>query len=349
MTDELHNRFQHLQTSRQGDWGDVLRRAGKRRGRRRLALAAGVAAVLALAAPTALALRSSVVDFFQSEPAPKPVVLDFAQLDVGAPPGMETEVVAGQARKIIERKGYEGQVFKLYAAPSKKGGFCTFLQPTGGGGCLPQTSIPIAPEISIGTFGPDGVIRRGPFVVSGWVGLADAASIELRYEDGATTRQDLTWVSKPVDSGYFLFDVEPAHWKPGHRPEALVAFGENGRVLGTEPLHIVPPPAVSAAEARPQAVQTSIGSGATLRVAPTPNGRMCFWLDLERKSLAASCPDKNSLPPYGVIRSEGGRVALLWGGPLARYVDGRPEPAAADGKRAGPADKLAFWVILPKK
>lgn len=127
MTDELHERFQTLQREVDGDWGDVLRRAAKRRGRRRMVVAAALAAVVAVVAPTALALRGSVIDFFESEPAPPSMVLDFERMDEGAPPHLDNKVIYGQTRKIIERRISDGRVLTLWVAPNRRGGYCMAL------------------------------------------------------------------------------------------------------------------------------------------------------------------------------------------------------------------------------
>src|SRR5439155_18784164 len=100
MSDQLARRFDRLLHSEDGNWQEVLRRVKRTRHRRRAALLAGLAGAAVLIAPTALALRGTIVDFFKAEPAPQRVVLDFAQLDVGAPAGMETGVIFRQARAI---------------------------------------------------------------------------------------------------------------------------------------------------------------------------------------------------------------------------------------------------------
>jgi hypothetical protein len=350
MSDELRERFQPLQSGRDGNWDDVLRRAGKRRARRRITLVACVAAVVALAAPTALALRGSIVDFFQSEPAPQPVVLDFAQLDVGAPQGMETEVIAGQARKILEVRGHDGRLLTLYAAPSKKGGFCAFLYQGrgGGGGCLAGYSVPINPTLSIGATTRDGVIH-GPVLVWGSVQVDDADSIELRYEGGAVDRQELTRVSKPIDAGFFVFDVRPSH-KNENRPQELALLDADGAVLRREPMHFVLPPAAredgTPAEAlldkarKLISVDTHTGVEAALWVAPTADGRTCHWLRYGLGGFGGGCSEEQSRQRFGLGRSQGKNVVLLWGGPLRpgirdveiRYEDGeRAEVKAIEG------------------
>ena len=78
------------------DWLDVRRRARRRPGRRAVLIAAAALALL-IAAP-ALGLHHTIVDFFAAEPAPERVQLTFARLDLGAPKGMATGVIAGQTR-----------------------------------------------------------------------------------------------------------------------------------------------------------------------------------------------------------------------------------------------------------
>jgi hypothetical protein len=360
MTDELQQRLQRLQHSGDGDWGEVLRRAGKQRGRRRFVMAAVLAGVVAVAAPTALALRGSIVDFFQSDPAPREVVLDFARLDIGAPRGLETEVIAEQTRKILVHRGYDGRVFTLYAAPSRKGGFCTYLDGVGGGGCGPAYSVPVAPAIGIRALTPDGAIHQGPAVVSGSVGLDDADAIELRYEDGTADRQTLTWVSKPIGAGFFVFDVEPAHWPRDHQPKELVVLDSDGRTLRTEPLHFgMLRPALDAKTGTPSealvdqgrkliTVHTHTGTEASLWVAPTADGRSCYWLRYGQGGFGGGCPANAAQRPFGLGRSQGDGVVLLWGGPLRQDI-AEVEVRYQDGERdlVRVAGGMALWELRP--
>lgn len=364
MSDELQQRFERLQRSGDGDWGDVLRRAEKRRGRRRIGVVATLAALAALAAPTAFALHGSIIDFFQSEPAPRHVVVDFAQLDLGAPLGMETEVIAEQTRKIFERRGYDGRVFRLYVAPSRKGGFCMRVDGSvGGGGCGPPYSVPVSPEIAIrGPITRKGFIRGGPVVISGFVGLSDADSIELRYEDGAVDRETLTWVSKPIDAAFFVFDVKPAHWNSG-RPKDLLLLDSDGHVLRMEPLHFVVPSSLSSpmdlgtgapAEAlldqsrKLIAIQTHTGTEAALWVGPTADGRSCYWLRYGHGGFGGGCSAKSFLQPFGLGRSQGKDVVLLWGGPLRQDI-AEVEVRYEDGDKAvvRVVDGMALYEIPP--
>jgi len=359
MTDHLEERFERIQRPGDGDWADVLRRAERRSGRRRLVLVAALGAVVALGAPTALALRGSLVDFFQSEPAPQRVVLDFAQLDVGAPPGLETEVIAEQTRKILEQPGYDGRAVMLWVAPTRKGGFCMYLD-HGGSGCVPPHSVPVGLSIGIrGPITPGGVIRRGPVLISGSVSLAGADAIDLRYEDGTADRQRLTSVSKPIDAAFFVFDVEPRHWNGNRQPKSLVVVDAEGRALRTEPLHFVLPSPVDPTTGAPKqalldqarkliAIQTHTGMEAALWVAPTRDGRSCYWLRHGRGGFGSSCPEKSFFRPFGLVRSQGSGVVLLWGGPLRQDIE-QVEVRYEDGERVSvrPVEGMVLYEIPP--
>jgi hypothetical protein len=346
MNDLLGERFEPLREDSRGDWRDVMRRAGRRSRRRRLKIAAAIVIGAVLVAPAALALRTTVVDFFQSEPASHDLVLDFARMDVGAPPGLENHVLYEQTRKIFERKLASGQTLTLWVAPTKTGGFCeALLGPRGGGGmgCL-QKRVPVAPTIAVqGSISPDGAIRKGPVLVSGSVGIDKAETIELHYEDGDVDLQTLTWVSSPIDAAFFLFDVPEQHWPKQHRFDRLVLRDAEGRELHSEAVTLHGPPAMDPKTGAPsEAVQkqarklitvpTHAGPVAALWTAPTADGRRCNWLRYgEAGGFGGGCtPEGGERPVFAVAQSQGRDVVLLWGGPAradvaeieVRYQDG---------------------------
>ena len=149
-------------------------------------------------APTALALHGSIVDFFEGEPAPRAVVLDFQQMDAGAPPGLNNNVIYGQTRKIFERTIRVGRILTLWVAPNRRGGFCMALSGPGhkgGFGCLWDHRPPISTTQEVRAVNPDGVIERGPFLVWGTLEVEDAETIDMVYEDGTQETQPVTWVS----------------------------------------------------------------------------------------------------------------------------------------------------------
>jgi len=332
MTDPLHVRFDRIRNDREGDWHDVVRRAQGRRKHRRLALAGALGAVVVLGAPTALALRSTIVDFFQSEPAPHRLVLDFARQDVGAPSGLDNRVIYEQTRRIFERKLANGQTLTLWVAPNRRGGYCTALVGPGhpgGFGCLWEQRPPIAPGIEVrGSMSREGVIRSGPVLVSGSVGDEQAETIELRYQDGDVDRQTLVWVSSPIGAGFFLFDVPEEHWGKGRQFERLVLRDAEGRELHSEALTSPRPPAIDAKTGAPSealqeqaqkliTIRTHTGVEAALWTAPAPNGRTCQWLRLGASGFGGGCSARDiHRPLLAFLQSQGGGVVLLSGGPV---------------------------------
>jgi hypothetical protein len=365
MSDSLDVRFDRIRHDRKGDWQDVVRRAGGRRRRRRLAVATVLAAVVALGAPTALALRGSVVDFFQSEPASNQLVLDFARMDVGAPPGLENHVNYAETRKIFERKLANGTRLTLWVAPNGRGGYCTALvgpHNRGGFGCLWEKRPPISPGIGVrGSISPEGVIRGGPVLVSGSVGHDQAETIELHYRDGDVDRQTLTWVSSPIDAGFFLFEVPQRHWGKDHQFDRLVLRDADGRALYSEAiaLHLplamdpktgAPSEALQAHARRLIEITTHAGVVATLWTAPTADGRPCYWLRYGDGGSGGGCsPSSSDRRPLAAGQSQGGGVVLLWGGPLQEDV-ARIDIRFEDGDRAAVpvTEGMVLYEIPPE-
>ena len=85
-----------------GDWSDVVVRAGAARpGRRRLVVAAVAVALVVVVAAPALAyvlgwIGRQDVPYSQTRPAPNAVKKQFAEIEIGAPEGMSPGVMAGR-------------------------------------------------------------------------------------------------------------------------------------------------------------------------------------------------------------------------------------------------------------
>jgi hypothetical protein len=228
--DELAERFADLRHPPDDrDWLEVRRLA--RRGRRvrlrlALAVAAAVAAAVVVAVP-AFGLGGKLVRIFESgEPAPAPIERSFAGLDAGAPPGFATGVVASQTRKIV----LPGDV-ALWIAPTKRGGFCLFVE-GGGGQCDTARALTFWPTFSIGgDFSRQGVIENGPVLIDGSTTLDDAASVEVQFEDGSSVTIPVVWVSAPIDAGFFGYEVPAARLRVGARPKLLVLRDADGNEL----------------------------------------------------------------------------------------------------------------------
>jgi hypothetical protein len=184
------------------DWADARDRAARLlRRRTRLVLALAAVTGILVAAP-AFALATGVIDFSKAEPAPEETKLLFGELNTGAPAGMAPGVDAKETRAVLRRELF-GRTHTLWVAPTKDGGYCTFLlgpQGGGGGGCDRAREL----ELSPGGIQPQG---GGSIAVVGSVLHPDATHVDVLHKDGSTTRLDLVWVSPPIDAGFFVAEI----------------------------------------------------------------------------------------------------------------------------------------------
>jgi hypothetical protein len=354
------------------DWPDVLRRSEAHAPRRRrTVLVIAFVALWAVAVPTALALRSTVVDFFAGEPAPNRVEEDFARLDVGAPPNMSPRVIPEQTRKVFETTAPGGGRLVLWVAPTRKGGFCTQLEELkpngtsgggGGGGCSSRDApFELAPSLSIaGPITPQGVIRGGPVIVSGQVTIAAAESVEVRFTDGTSTSVRVVWVSEPIDTGFFVYPVPSDRWNEG-RPTSLAARSATGEVLAEQPVPFelprltnpddpnAPADAILARRRKLIEIETHKGIDAVLWTAPSRVDGRCHWLAYGAGGFGGGCVHPNlALHPLALGQSQGSGVVLLWGGPLrADVMTVEVEYEDGDSVRLHPTDGMILYEIPP--
>src|SRR5262249_44939841 len=145
----------------------------ERRSRRRRQLPTRAAAVVAVAivavtvTAVAFGLPQTVIDFFDSPPAPAHIKNWFGAENVGVLRGMSPKAIPGQARKIATAtfdanrlEPVHPSVHTLYVAPRKGGGFC-WLWTNADGGCLPAK--PTRP-LGLTWYGNDYVV-----LLNGWV------------------------------------------------------------------------------------------------------------------------------------------------------------------------------------
>lgn len=215
-----------------------------RRPRGKVALAAAAVLLATLVVAPALGLPQKVVEllFSDAELATPRTELAFSTLDRGAPPGLETGVIPGTARKAFEVTLPQGARATLWVAPTAKGGHCEMLQlvdadgrsrGASGPGCDDRTNATGSGLTVPGPITPRG-IERGPVVVEGHATLADASTALIRFEDGTETEVPLTWISEPIDAGFFVYGVPPANWEPGHLPTQLLYVDSDGNIVGQQ-------------------------------------------------------------------------------------------------------------------
>ena len=241
---ELSERFAALtDTADDANWLEVVRRArelGRPRPVRPALLVAAAFAIAVLVVTPAIALRGHIVRLFDDGPrAPERIAKSFAALNEGVPPRLQSGVVATEARKVLEAPVGSNETAILWLAPVRQGGFCTIIELDGPGGARRGGGgecTPLLDELSLdsslhGHVSPDGVILSGPVLLHGWVGLSKADSLEVGFEDGSTAVIPLVWVSKPVDTGFFVYSVPPLHWQVGHLPTRLSVRDATGNEI----------------------------------------------------------------------------------------------------------------------
>jgi hypothetical protein len=234
-TDPLELRFAALaRTDDDSDWNAVRRR----RSRPALAMALGVFVLAALGAGAAFGLYEDVLPFASQPPAPKPVVRDFRSLFGGeyAPPGMDPHVLAGETRLVATYRNGRRR-YTLYVAPTKTGGFCeTFTHLFGG--CRQARTLPPgahAPppgEINSYAIGLLGVMSSaGATILGGDLLLPPGTTLSVDFADGTSIQVPVTYVSPPIDAGFFLYPGPHDHVRPGREAISLTARDRNGKVL----------------------------------------------------------------------------------------------------------------------
>jgi len=305
------------------DWGDVTRRVRRARRHRALTTTAIVAAALVVAVPAALGLHRVVVDFVSAEPAPERVQLDFARLDLGAPKGMATGVIAGQTRKVPVRSADGGETL-VWVAPTRSGGFCLTWE-HGPGGCRTRAGGGVGASFS-GSGDENGVTISQ---VAGATTRDDADRLELRFADGTSVELPLTWVSAPIDAGFYAYEIPT-----GRRPQELLLYADSGDVIAREsfpnpepltafdPATGLPRAVVYAERRQVITIETEGGRSITLYSAPSRlhtrgwDGR-CFWLSarggpVDRAFYGCGNPGSGA-PPIAAGIHGGGRPVLFAG------------------------------------
>ena len=247
-------------------------------------VAIGALSVLVVAV-TALALRGHWLDFSKAEHASPRTVTPFSDLDRGVPPGTEPGVVAGEARRVLVATR------TFWVAPTKRGGFCAILDI--GRRCVRLGAMPwnfvwqVVPAARRSE-------RRVTTQIYGVVDARWVDSVLIRFADGGTARPLVTWVSKPIDGGFFYYDVPPEHRVVSRRVTKLEALDADGNVVTESNGHFTNPPippadAIQAEKTAVVRAQTPDGEAILWR-APTRYRTTCAWVQLGgRAHMVGAC------------------------------------------------------------
>lgn len=305
----------------------VDREPGPRR--TRLVVIVAVLVAAALVAAPALGLGIPGIDFFGAEKAPPRAVELFESLSVGAPPGMDPQAIAGEARK-LETTTATGEKRTVWVAPTRSGGFCyLWAGDGGGGGCDKLGTTPL----SVSWLGE--VLRGNPATPpepSSFDAIAVHASsryvaaVELHFADGGVVRPPVSWVSEPIANGFFHYRFTRAQRAPGHEISAVVALAEDGSVVTREETccsEATAPPADAIESEKRSAVSIETASGqAVIWTAPTRYEGTCAWLEVgdQARSVRRCLPkgyDKDEVLAVHLHPTED--TVLLFGPASGRY------------------------------
>jgi len=203
-----------------------------------LALAAAGILLLVLLATPAFGLRQALLDlvgrenvsFEQSEPAPLVVKRDFADLAIGAPPGMNPEAIPNQTRRVIFDTGQRKQ--ELFVTPTKRGGFCYTLKGRFGGCQRNEGAADRTPPLTL-TYAA-GAKPGEPVRVShvgGTILDARVTRVTIEFGDGHETDVRFVWISSPISAGFFAYDLPRDRQEKVRGPRSVVARAEDGAIL----------------------------------------------------------------------------------------------------------------------
>ena len=343
------------------DWSDVLTRAGLDTAqptrpawrRRKWVFAAAIAAAIIVPVAAAFTFGLPVLDFGQAEKAPPEsrVVKNFAVLDQGAPPGMATDVIPNETRKVATFGNAT-----LWVAPTRQGGFCTDLG--GEGGCDRLGTVPLNVSWAIERSGASPESERSfggvPVVdqVSGYVNARWASGLELRFQDGDVIRPQVIWVSKPIDAGFFVQSVPAAHRRDGHLISEVVALDADGKAVTSDSLSRnrragLLADAIEEQAKQVAAIETASGP-VVLRTAPTRYEGRCAWLEFDGEAIPVTpCLPKGyeNQAALGLAVRRFGDRSILFGECGYNAVEFVHEDGSS--RTVGCSDGIVFTQLTP--
>lgn len=308
-----------------GDWADVLARARRAEPEARalrvpirLALAVAVAAVAATVTAVAFGWPETIVDFLKAPPAPQSAKAFFRAHNAAIPGGVSPQTKVGRAREIMTATFDANHIpptnptlHELYVAPAEGGGFC-YLWTNFGGGCADAensadaTTNPAARPFGIEWLGDD---YAG--FVDGWV-RPDATTVEARFADGTSASIPVTWVSSPIDAGFFAYVVPAAHLTRDDAVTSVVALDSKGQTIGEDPIPVTSRLDESVVQTLPNGTKVSLprraqaahareivngranGAHVYLWVMPRIGGGVCFLFGTGAGG-GGGCPSPRSL------------------------------------------------------
>ncbi len=211
---------------------------------------------------------------------------------------MDPNVIAVETRK-VEAVTVGGHSHTLWVAPTRSGGLC-YVWTNLGGGCDRLGTVPLdvvwagGGAVPVGSDGLPDINAEAFGRISVHVSAAYVDRVAIRFADGTTVQPEITWVSAPIDAGFFLYSFSREQQRPGHQVVSVVAL-KSGDVITEEPAsgtaqRPVAPPADAIVSQRTVAFSAPTSRGnALIWTAPTRYDGKCAWLEFEGK-LASIAP-----------------------------------------------------------
>jgi hypothetical protein len=314
---------------------------------RRTALALGALGVLAAAAllvAPALGLGIPGIDFFGAEKASPKIVKGFASLSEGAPPGMDPQVISGETRRVTTVTS-SGVAHTLWVAPTRDGGLCFEWWP-GSGGCDRKGDIPLAVTWSAPRTATSPASAQDFGVVDGHAHAPWVDGVEIRLSDGQTVRPEVTWISAPINAGFFLYEA------PKGLSIRAVIGTKNGEAVDADSLGSGDrAPGFEFADlSKREVVETKDTSAgrATVWQAPTKTDKVCTWLEFGGTRNFERCLPPEEIEGIGAGAVNARSTQVVWAavGPtygelIFRFDDGTSDverPHAGMVLHAAPVD-----------
>jgi hypothetical protein len=336
------------------NWSDVLRRLGsarpvrepfghRRRAPRRVAFSAVAVALAAAVTAVAFGWPQTFIDFLSAPSAPAKVKNFFGGFNVGAPKGMNPQAIPGQARKIMTASfdansvnGNHPTLHTLYVAPRKGGGFCELWTNASGGCESAESPRTTAESRAAGPLGLSWFSANGdyPLVVLGSVRAGQTKTVEARFADRTTVTLPVTWVSNPINAGFFVYSVPPGHRSRAGGVRSVVALDASGEVVGWESFPLTKPINEDVPQTLPDGTKVSLPRAAQAAKA--------------RKIISFRATDGSRIYVWVMPRIGGGDCYVSnqsFGCRIPRFV--AREPAFSGGLLGGSTRILFFGQAKP--
>jgi hypothetical protein len=330
MTDVLMERFGAIaNASDDSDWLDVRSRARRGRLRRPLLALVAVIAAIAVVAP-AFGLHRVVIDFLSAEHAPERVQVEFSQLGIMAPVYLGPDVVPNSARKVMDVR-LNGKVRAVYVAPTRDDGFCVrFVFTTSCRYRTPPTGQRprYGNDLKAYVFGAHGTLDGAGIaqMIAGSLLDDEVEVVSAEFADGSSLELPITWVSPPIDAGFYFLDIPEEHRREGAQLVRLVARDADGDDVARQNFPLPKPGDVERPARLPNgelvslprkaiverarqviSIKTLAGDEVSIWVMPTTEGGVCHVWDR-----GGGCPPNGwtqDMPMAGGL--SGGRPMLF--------------------------------------